>query len=144
VQQLIKSEDIGVQYIKLLYLTLIDSNKIYFSGNCVCVCVCDDDDDDDDDVLVVLLELDLADVLAVDKDVLRHKQTAMRGQRLRLSGDNLAPSAYDMRKVHLCRKKVGMLREKVPGAPNPMSNPSGMMDMMKNQLGETHTETDTG
>jgi hypothetical protein len=73
---------------------------------------------------------------AADKDVLRHKQTAMRAQRLRLSGNVLAADAYDMRRVHLCRKKVGLLREKVGGAPNPMSNPSGMMDMLKNQMGE--------
>lgn len=69
-----------------------------------------------------------------DKDVIRYKQTAMKAQRLRLNGNCIAPSAYDMRRVYLCRKKVGLLREKVPGAPNPMSNPSGMMDMMKNQM----------
>jgi hypothetical protein len=42
----------------------------------------------------------------VDAEVLRLKQTAMRAQRLRVGGNSLAASAFDMRRVHLCRKKV--------------------------------------
>ena len=74
-------------------------------------------------------------IYSADLDVIRYKQTAMRGQRLRLNGNNISQDSYDMRRVYLCRKKVGLLKEKVPGAPNPMANPAGMMDMLKNQMG---------
>jgi hypothetical protein len=40
-----------------------------------------------------------------------------------------------MRKVAMVRKKTGILREKVPGATNPMmSNPSTMIDMLKGNM----------
>ena len=34
---------------------------------------------------------------------------------------------------HLVAKDTGALHEEVPGAANPMANPMGMMDMVKNQ-----------
>lgn len=37
-------------------------------------------------------------------------------------------------KNYLCLKEIGLLRENVPGPPNPMSNPSAMMDMMKGNM----------
>ncbi len=40
-----------------------------------------------------------------------------------------------MRKIGMVRKKTGVLREKVPGATNPMmSNPSSLIDMMKGNM----------
>lgn len=70
----------------------------------------------------------------VEPETVRYKQTAMRAQKLRVNGNVLHEDAYNMRKVYLCRKKVGLLKEKVPGMPNPMSNPSAMMDMMKGNM----------
>lgn len=67
-------------------------------------------------------------------DTIRHKQTAMRAQRLRVAGGYISDDAYGMRKNYLCQKEIGLLRENVPGPPNPMSNPSAMMDMMKGNM----------
>jgi ER membrane protein complex subunit 3 len=69
-----------------------------------------------------------------DADQIRYKQTAMRAQRLRAGGNYIHEDSYQMRKFYLCEKENGLLREKVPGPPNPMSNPSAMMDMMKGNM----------
>jgi ER membrane protein complex subunit 3 len=69
-----------------------------------------------------------------DVDQIRYKQTAMRAQRLRAGGNFLHDDAFQMRKYYLCEKENGLLREKVPGPANPMSNPSAMMDMMKGNM----------
>eukprot|EP01041_Mallomonas_annulata_P008512 gene8512-17551_t len=64
------------------------------------------------------------------KDI-RLRQTAFRAQRLRQNGSYINDEAYNMRKLFFIRKKTGLLREKVAGPKNPMSDPSGMADMMK-------------
>lgn len=69
-----------------------------------------------------------------DIDVIRYKQTAMRAQRLRMAGNYISEESYGMRKVFMCKKGEGLLREKVPGPPNPMSNPTAMVDMMKGNM----------
>jgi len=66
-------------------------------------------------------------------DTIRYKQTAMRAQRLRMAGNYISPDAYGMRKAYLASKE-GLLKEKVPGPPNPMSNPTAMFDMMKGNM----------
>ena len=67
-------------------------------------------------------------------DVIRYRQTAMKAQRLRQSSSYLSNESYLIRKNYLCLKEIGLLRENVPGVPNPMSNPSAMMDMMKGNM----------
>jgi hypothetical protein len=69
-----------------------------------------------------------------DLDELRFKQTLQQAQRLRMNGRFISDTAFNMRKAYLIRKETGVLREKVPGAGNPMSNPMAMMDMMKGQM----------
>jgi hypothetical protein len=69
-----------------------------------------------------------------DLDELRYKQTLQQAQRLRMNGRFISDTAFNMRKAYLIRKETGVLREKVPGAGNPMSNPMAMMDMMKGQM----------
>lgn len=64
----------------------------------------------------------------------RHKQTLMKASRLRGNGNFICLSAFNARKNYLTKKKVGLLREKVPQAANPMSNPMQMVDMMKGQV----------
>jgi len=67
-------------------------------------------------------------------DDMRRQQTAIRSQRLRNNGSYICEDAFNMRKLYFIRKKVGILREKVPGPPNPMTNPMGMVDMMKGNM----------
>ena len=62
---------------------------------------------------------------------MRYKNTLMYAARLRFNGNFLCDKAYNSRKAYLIQKKSGLLREKVPGPANPMSNPLAMMDMMK-------------
>ena len=70
----------------------------------------------------------------INLDEMRHKQTVMRSRRLRVNGSYIHDDAFKMRKLYLIQKKTGVLREKVPGPPNPMTNPMGMMDMMKGNM----------
>jgi hypothetical protein len=74
------------------------------------------------------------DITENDLDELRFKQTLQQAQRLRMNGRFISDTAFNMRKAYLIRKETGVLREKVPGAGNPMSNPMAMMDMMKGQM----------
>lgn len=69
-----------------------------------------------------------------DLDELRYKQTIMQAARLRGNGKYLNDNAFNRRKAYMIRKKTGVLREKVPGAANPMSNPLAMVDMMKGNI----------
>jgi hypothetical protein len=69
-----------------------------------------------------------------DLEEIRHKQTIMKAARLRGNGSWLCADAFNKRKAYLTRKKVGLLREKVPQAANPMSNPMQMVDMMKGRM----------
>lgn len=65
---------------------------------------------------------------------MRFKQTLMYANLLRANGHVLNEKAFNRRKTHLTQKTVGVLREKVPGAANPMSNPLAMIDMMKGNI----------
>ena len=58
----------------------------------------------------------------------------MQAARLRTNGQFINEKAFHTRKAHLTRPKTGLLREKVPGPTNPMSNPMAMVDMMKGNL----------
>lgn len=69
-----------------------------------------------------------------DLGELRYKQVAMQAARLRGNGKFLNENAFNKRKAYMTRKKTGILREKVPGAANPMSNPLAMVDMMKGNI----------
>lgn len=64
----------------------------------------------------------------------KNKQILLKSVKLRTSGGYVCKDAFVKRKLFLNRKKTGALRAKVPGAPNPMSNPQGMVDMMKGNL----------
>ena len=57
---------------------------------------------------------------------IRHKQTAARGDRLRMFGARfINKKAFSARKAYLCDETVGLLHEKVSGPNmNPMSNPN--------------------
>lgn len=65
---------------------------------------------------------------------MRFKQTLMYANVLRSNGHVLSEKAFNSRKTHLTQKTVGLLREKVPGPANPMSNPLAMVDMMKGNI----------
>jgi hypothetical protein len=65
---------------------------------------------------------------------LRCKQTLMYCDRLRSNGKHISEKSFELRRSILTRKPDGLLREKVPGAANPMSNPSSMIDMMKGNV----------
>ncbi len=67
---------------------------------------------------------------------IRHKQTVMRGERLRINGVRfINKNAYQVRKAYLTQEETGLLHEKVSGPNmNPMSNPNMMGDMLKGQL----------
>lgn len=67
-------------------------------------------------------------------EVIRHRQTAMKAQRLRVASTFISEDSFQMRKNYLCQKETGLLRENVPGPPNPMSNPTAMIDMMKGNM----------
>lgn len=72
-----------------------------------------------------------------EKDLaeIRHKNTLMYASRIRQNGIFLNEESFNMRKAHMIRKKTGLLREKVPGAANPLaSNPLAMVDMMKGNV----------
>mmetsp|Transcript_24312 Transcript_24312/g.29678 ORF Transcript_24312/g.29678 Transcript_24312/m.29678 type:complete len:285 (-) Transcript_24312:316-1170(-) len=70
-----------------------------------------------------------------DIDIVKHRQLLMRSQRLRASAGFLTPRSFLMRKEYLGLKKTGKLRAKVKGgAPNPMENSAGMMEMMKGNM----------
>jgi len=73
-------------------------------------------------------------ITASSLDELRHKQVLMQAGRLRAHGMYLNENAFNRRRANLIRKKTGLLREKVPGAANPMSNPMAMVDMMKGNI----------
>ena len=64
----------------------------------------------------------------------RYKFTIMKSIRTRQFGHAICESAFNTRKAAMIKKKTGLLREKVPGAANPMSNPNAMMDMMKGNI----------
>lgn len=73
--------------------------------------------------------------VVTDLGEVRYKQTVMRSAKLRTHNAYISTSAYELRKNHFLNKENGLLREKVPGASNPMmSNPSAMIDMMKGNL----------
>lgn len=70
-----------------------------------------------------------------DAEIVRHQNLLGRSGRLRTNGRYLPPSAFAMRKHFLTAKEKGALRQKIEGGPpNPMANPSGMMDMMKGNM----------
>jgi len=64
----------------------------------------------------------------------RYRMTLMRSMRVRQFGHAICETAFNTRKIAMLKKKTGLLREKVPGASNPMSNPNAMMDMMKGNI----------
>ena len=67
---------------------------------------------------------------------IRYKQTAMRGDRLRVNGARfINKNSYNVRKAYLTQEETGLLHEKVSGPNmNPMSNPNMMGDMLKGQM----------
>jgi hypothetical protein len=73
-------------------------------------------------------------ITADDLDELRHKQVLQQAGRLRVNARFISDKAFNVRKAYLIRKKTGILREKVPGPSNPMSNPMAMVDMMKGNI----------
>lgn len=58
----------------------------------------------------------------------------MMANRLRQRSGFINSEAFNKRRLYLNKKGTGLLREKVPGAANPMSNPMQMMDMMKGNM----------
>ena len=70
----------------------------------------------------------------IDPVEMRHRQTSSRASRLRMNGCFICDDAFNMRKLMFIRKKTGLLKEKVPGPPNPMANPMAMMEMMKGNM----------
>lgn len=70
-----------------------------------------------------------------DVDIMKHQNLLTRARRVRENGRFLAPASFQLRKDYFNQKKTGLLRRKVKaGAPNPMANPDGMMNMMKNNM----------
>lgn len=66
---------------------------------------------------------------------LMRKQTTMRSQKTRMNAGYISKDAFDMRRDFFTNKDHGVLLQKdVPGAPNPMMNPAGMLDGMKGQM----------
>lgn len=66
-------------------------------------------------------------------DEQKHRAILMSAQRLRANCSHIDEEAFIRRKVRLTRTSDGLLREKVPGPGNPMSNPNMLVDMLKNQ-----------
>jgi hypothetical protein len=69
-------------------------------------------------------------------DDLRRRQVLARADRLRANGNNIHKAGFEARKAWFVGKdeQEGALSEEgVPGAVNPMSNPMGMMEMVKGQ-----------
>ena len=73
---------------------------------------------------------------SVEPDIedVKNKQIVAKSAKLRANGAYISETAYTKRKLFLTRKETGALRAKVKGATNPMSNPQGMIDMMKGNL----------
>jgi hypothetical protein len=91
-------------------------------------------------VMVALLRQHITALLKSDKpaekEELKNKGLIKRAQRLRTSGKFICSSAFSSRRAYLTAKEHGVLRsEDVPGPENPMSDPSKMMEPMKNQMG---------
>ena len=61
-------------------------------------------------------------------------QTLQRAQRLRGASHFLRPSAFAQRKVYFTKKGGALKSSGLPAAQNPMMNPGGMMNMMKNNM----------
>jgi len=70
----------------------------------------------------------------IDKEEAGYKGTLMRSSRLRRNGGLLTRDAFLRRKAYFVMKDKGVLRAKVKGATNPMANPMGLVDMMKNNM----------
>ncbi|CAM9273929.1 unnamed protein product [Heterosigma akashiwo] len=70
----------------------------------------------------------------IDKEEVGCKQTLLRASRLRRAGGLLSPDAFLRRKAYFVLKDKGVLHAEVKGAANPMANPMGMVDMMKNNM----------
>jgi len=73
---------------------------------------------------------------APELDDLRRRQTLARADRLRAHGNYIHQRGFNARKAWFVDKEKGegvLLEEGVPGAVNPMSNPMGMMEMVKGQ-----------
>ena len=51
-----------------------------------------------------------------------------------MNGQYINEKAFSLRRQYFIAKSNGVLCEKVPGATNPMSNPTAMIDMMKGNL----------
>ena len=77
-----------------------------------------------------------SDPVIEEKDLgeIRSKQTVMASARLRQNGQFVSDVAFRRRRQYLVSGEVGLLREEVPGAGNPMSNPNVMADMLKNNM----------
>jgi hypothetical protein len=73
-------------------------------------------------------------ITATGLDEIRYKQVLMQAERLRMNGNLLNEKSYLRRKAYFIKKKTGILREKVAGPANPMSNPLAMVDMMKGNV----------
>jgi hypothetical protein len=74
---------------------------------------------------------------AVDADKVKHMSLIQRAQRLRGAQRFIPPAGFAMRKAYLCDKDAGMLRRTIEVDPmknNPMSNPDGMMNMLKGNM----------
>lgn len=70
-----------------------------------------------------------------DKEELGYHQTLARSGRLAMNGHWLRKESFFNRKSFFTNKQDGVLRKKVrAGPPNPMTNPDGMMGMMKNNM----------
>lgn len=84
-----------------------------------------------------------SDPVIEEKDLpeIRFKQTVMASSRLRIHGQYINEKAFRRRRQYFMAPKeegneenAGLLRETVPGAGNPMSNPTMMVDMLKNNM----------
>jgi len=73
---------------------------------------------------------------AIDAKELKFKQTLSRSAMLRRNGAFLPEASFKTRLAYFNHPSNGVLRAKVPKAPNPMANmnPMAMMDMMKGNI----------
>jgi len=70
-----------------------------------------------------------------EQDHVHHMQLLSRSARLRANNRLLSSAAFNVRRDFFRAKGTGRLRAEVEGgAPNPMQNPDGMMDMLKGNL----------
>lgn len=75
-----------------------------------------------------------ADTVA-DLSITKHQMLLTRSNKLRMNGGILPPRSFQMRKDYMIAKGSGRLREKMKGgAPNPMADPSTMINMMKQNM----------